>query len=559
MKYINFKFNLTKIVVLSVLSSIVSVLFPMTLMKISDAITQGDTRTFYMKILAGIIIVCLQMLLHYIVERSQNKYIKNNIILIRSNIVKSLLNMTYDEFKSKKKSEYTAILLNDVKTLEEDFYISYLNFISKGWLLIFSLIELYIINPIFLLIVIFIIILMGLLPIFFSKTILRYRENYMLLNSGFTETINECLDGFETIKCYNIINKFLNIHKYKVKRFEESNQQMKNIIALANVIFGTTTMIISLSIFTIGGYLAINNSVTIGGLIAAIQLLMYIIEPTASIAESYNSINSTKPIRDRINNICNNEYQEKIKQKDVSITNVSNIVLENLSYKYKDSEEYILNNISFTFEAGKKYAIMGENGSGKSTLLKIIGNLITDYEGKISINNIDYKDLNPESIYNTIAFVHQEDFLFNSSIRDNILLFSNDVNKYKDVDLLLDLLPLNDKIKSYINNTDYAIGYKGEYLSGGEKQKISIMRALLNSKGVLLLDEANSALDQPSSEQVTEIINSIENMLNIVITHKIDESLKYFDSIIIIENGKIVNCLKYEDLELENRSLCSVY
>ncbi|WP_250673399.1 ABC transporter ATP-binding protein (plasmid) [Paraclostridium ghonii] len=550
MNYININLSLIRIVLLSILSSIISVLFPLSLMRISDSITQGDTKTFYINILIGVLIVILQMLFFYIVQRCQNKYIKNNIIIIRYNVVKNLLDMTYDEFKNRKKSEYISMLLNDVQTLETDFYMSFLNFISKGFMLIFSLVGLYMINPIFVLIVVFIAVLMGLIPIFFSKKILRYREEYMLLNSNFTEITNECLDGFKTIKSYNMIKKILIIYNDKVKKFQKISQKLKNSIALANVVFGATTMIISLSIFTIGGYLAINNKVTIGGLIAAVQLLMYVIEPTSSMSESYNSINSTKPIRERINEVCNNKNQVKDIKKQNDIININNIVLENLSYKYNNSDEYILKNINFTFKAGKKYAIIGENGSGKSTLLKIIGNLINDYEGKVMINNIDYKELNQENIFDIISFVHQDDFLFNSSIKDNILLFNNDLAKDEEIKLWVQLLPLSDKLKSYISDVNYTIGYNGEHLSGGEKQKISLMRALLNSKEVLLLDEVTSSLDKYSSDQVIEIVSELEDILSIVITHKMDESLKYFDEIIIVEKGKIINCLSYEDLEL---------
>lgn len=552
MKYIEYKLNLILVVILSILSSLTSVLFPLCLMRISDSMLQGDINIFYTNILIGLIVVVLQMLLYYVVERAQNKYVKNNIIKIRSDIVKNLLNMTYDEFTNRQKSEYTSLLLNDIKTLEVDFYSSILNLISKGLMLVFSLIGLCTINPSFLLIILGVILLMGLLPICFSNTILKCREKYMLLNSTFTESINECLDGFKTIKSYNIINVFFNRYASKVDKFEESNRKMKNVIALANSIFGVTTMIISLSIFTVGGYLVINNKVTIGGLIATIQLLMYIIEPATNIAESYNSINSTKPIRDRIIDICNNGKQEENNIYDNAVSEIDNIVIDNLTYKYKNNDEAALEDVSFTFEAGKKYAIIGENGSGKSTLLKVIGNIITDYQGTVSINGIDYKALSPDEVYNVLSFVHQNDFLFNCSVKDNILLFDSKMDKEEDINMLLDVLTLNNKLKSCINNSDYTIGYNGEQLSGGEKQKISIMRALLNPKPVLLLDEANSDLDPASSKKILEVVGELKDVLSVVVTHKIDSSLKKFDRIIVLEKGKIINCLSYDELELNN-------
>lgn len=557
MNYINCKFKLIGITIFNIFSSITSVLFPLSLMSISDAIVNGDVKAFYLTIMFGIGIIFLQMLLYYVVERFQNSYIKHNIIYVRLKLMEKFLSISYNEFNNIDKAEYISVLLNDIKTLENDYYASILNLISKICLLIFSLIGLYIINPVFLLIIAVVIILMSILPVMFSKSIFKRRKIYMELNSQLNESINECLDGFVTIKSYNIIKKILDIYRERVEKFESSNNNMKNVVALANVVLGASTMILAITIFIIGGYLAINNIVTIGGLVASIQLLMNIIEPTSNIAESYNNINSTKPIRERINKIYNIKVvNQSCEDNSINeIDKIDNIVLENVSYKYKNNSQYILNKINFIFQSGKKYAIIGENGSGKSTLLKIIGNIITDYEGEISINGLRYKNVDEKEIYNNISFIHQNSFLFNTSIKNNILLFNNANNtNMKNINELLDLLSLNNEIKLNTNDDNYSIGYNGENLSGGERQKIAIMRALLRQKDVLLVDEANSALDSNTSNKVMQIIGELENTLSIVITHRIDESLKNFDYIVLIEKGEISRCMKYE--ELENLNLC---
>lgn len=557
MNYINWKFKLIGITIFNIFSSITSVLFPLSLMSISDAIVNGDVKAFYLTIMFGIGIIFLQMLLYYVVERFQNSYIKHNIIYVRLKLMEKFLSISYNEFNNIDKAEYISVLLNDIKTLENDYYASILNLISKICLLIFSLIGLYIINPVFLLIIAVVIILMSILPVMFSKSIFKRRKIYMELNSQLNESINECLDGFVTIKSYNIIKKILDIYRERVEKFESSNNNMKNVVALANVVLGASTMILAITIFIIGGYLAINNIVTIGGLVASIQLLMNIIEPTSNIAESYNNINSTKPIRERINKIYNIKVvNQSCEDNSINeIDKIDNIVLENVSYKYKNNSQYILNKINFIFQSGKKYAIIGENGSGKSTLLKIIGNIITDYEGEISINGLRYKNVDEKEIYNNISFIHQNSFLFNTSIKNNILLFNNANNtNMKNINELLDLLSLNNEIKLNTNDDNYSIGYNGEHLSGGERQKIAIMRALLRQKDVLLVDEANSALDSNTSNKVMQIIGELENTLSIVITHRIDESLKNFDYIVLIEKGEISRCMKYE--ELENLNLC---
>ena len=170
----------------------------------------------YLTIMFGIGIISLQMLLYYVVERFQNSYIKHNIIYVRLKLMEKFLSISYNEFNNIDKAEYISVLLNDIKTLENDYYASILNLISKICLLIFSLIGLYIINPVFLLIIAVVIILMSILPVMFSKSIFKRRKIYMELNSQLNESINECLDGFVTIKSYNIIKKILDIYIERV-------------------------------------------------------------------------------------------------------------------------------------------------------------------------------------------------------------------------------------------------------------------------------------------------------------------------------------------------------
>lgn len=172
------------------------------------------------------------------------------------------------------------------------------------------------------------------------------------------------------------------------------------------------------------------------------------------------------------------------------------IVFDHVQFGY--SNEDVLKNINVTFEKGKSYAIVGSSGSGKSTLLNMILGTFDNYNGKISIDNIDLKDMKRSSLYNVVSMVQQNVFIFNNSIIDNITMFK-EFEQFRIINAM-EQSGLKELVQK--KGDHYLCGENGINLSGGEKQRISLARCLLKGASVLLLGEATSALDAVTAKNI---------------------------------------------------------
>lgn len=220
------------------------------------------------------------------------------------------------------------------------------------------------------------------------------------------------------------------------------------------------------------------------------------------------------------------------------------IALKDLTFGY-EAEKPVLENVSFTFEAGKSYALVGASGSGKSTLLNLLMAAHAGYTGEILYDDTELREIGSESLYEMVSVVQQNVFIFNASIRDNITMFS-DFPK-EAVDRAIELSGLSGLIAE--RGEAYLCGENGSGLSGGEKQRISIARSLLKQSRVLLVDEATAALDPQTAIQVSNAILELSGLTRIVVTHALEESLlRRYDCVLTLKNGRITEWGSFDAL-----------
>ena len=183
------------------------------------------------------------------------------------------------------------------------------------------------------------------------------------------------------------------------------------------------------------------------------------------------------------------------------------------------------------------------SGCGKSTLMKILSKQLVNYEGEVKLDGFSLKDLRTEDICNMMAIIHQNVFLFDDTIKNNITLFNNYDDK--DVSNCMNISGL----KKFREKLDMVVGEGGNLLSGGEKQRISIARALITKTPILMLDEATASLDSKTSYEIENTILDIKDKTVIIITHKLNESiLKKYDGIIVLKDGCLIENGTFEEL-----------
>lgn len=204
------------------------------------------------------------------------------------------------------------------------------------------------------------------------------------------------------------------------------------------------------------------------------------------------------------------------------------IKLENLAYDYDGTE--IFSDVNLSFEKGKKYAIVGPSGCGKSTILKIIMRDLEDFSGNVTIDGKDIKAYHPNSIYDHVAYISQETYLFDATIKDNITLFKGDCDEARLANVLEDSALGHEEI--ILERMNETVGEGGKNLSGGQRQRIAIARALFNQKSVIIMDEGTSALDVENAKLIEEKLLTNKNLTVILVTHHMNDDLKdLFDEV----------------------------
>lgn len=462
-----------------------------------------------------IIIKIISLILGYFSSIMYIKLQTNTSFEINLSVVEHLKKVSIKNIYNKDTVYLTRIINNDVNIITL-YYINTMNkVIVNIFLFIFGLIMLFKIN--YILSILIIIINSVYFFIYKLLKLKLYVKNYELqeLQSNFFSKLNDQLKFIKFLK----IHSCNNILKIKLK--ESFNNLIIKAIEVQRVSFSyeSCNQIINLiqliSIFLIGGFSVINNKITIGEYTIIYSYFSLITNASKYFFDLGKSYQESLASYNRINDIFLLDKQLTGEKK---IKTISKIEINNLCFNY--NEKKIFNDLNLIFEKGNIYSITGENGSGKSTfVLLILGLFINDYLGSIKYNDINIEELDMyETLLNNIGVVEQEPILLNDTLKNNLIL-DRKLDKF-DLDYFINMMDLNKYILSLENGLETIINEKSNNISGGEKQKISIIRQLIKNPDVLIFDEPTSALDKNSCETFINYIRKIKkDKIIIIITH----------------------------------------
>ena len=396
--------------------------------------------------------------------------------------------------------------------------------------------------------------LLALVPIFISiflmgllmKNSIKKMVKYYEASKEMSANIIEFVEGIEVIKIFNrkissyekLSNSVKGYRDYTLNWFRESWTYMAIVNSLAPTI---SFLILPVGILMINqGTLALNKLIFVNLLCFAgavpVTKLLFFFPVIAQI---------TKKMED-----LEKDFREKELITGDKILEGENIDIEfnNVDFSYKDKP--VIFDATFKINAGEKVAFVGESGSGKSTLAKLIMHYYDVDNGEIRIGSHPITEINLSSLMDKISYVSQDNFLFDISIRDNILIGKPDATE-EEVIGAAKAANIHDFIVNLENGYDTRVGDGGDRLSGGEKQRICIARAMIKDSPIIILDEATSYTDPENEYFITEAIENLcKNKTVIIIAHKLSK-IKKADKIILINEGKIVETGKHEEL-LEN-------
>ncbi len=469
---------------------------------------------------------------------------------IRNGVVKDLRNDIYHKittlplsfFSNKRKGDLLSRMSSDLLDIEISVISSLQMIIKDPIMVIVFLIALIVASP---KLVIFIFIILPLVAILIRQigaSLNRNSEKGQKQIGRVLSTVEETLGGIRVINAYNA-------EEIVKKKFEGENNiytklmtkilRRKDLSSPLTEIFAIFALVV---VVLFGGMMVINGEIHPSMLIGFVLLFARIISPMQSVTTAYYNLKKAEAAAQRVYEIL--DAPERIIEKPNAITTINfedRIEYKNVYFSYieeEGKEKLVLDNINLEIEKGKTIAIVGRSGAGKSTLIDLLPRFQDALQGDITIDGISIKDFNINSLRNKIGVVTQESILFNDTIFGNIAFGINasieevqEAAKAANAHQFIENLP-----KGYYTN----IGDRGLTISGGERQRICIARAILKNPAILLLDEATSALDTESERLVQESLETImKGRTTLVVAHRLSTILNS-DKIIVMDEGKIV-------------------
>ena len=378
-----------------------------------------------------------------------------------------------------------------------------------------------------------------------SKVATEAQERSGFLNSYLIELFK----NHKLIKIFQKEYYEINRSDKHLEILKDKNAKIRTVYVRVSPIMETFTGIMIAILIFYSGKLIINEEIDINNFFSFLAAMMLAYQPVRSLATINMAVNQGLSAARRILPIIDNENEIKDNRdaNELIIKN-SDIKFEDVSFKYDDkNDDLVLNKINLEIKGGKMSALVGHSGSGKSTILNLIPRFYNIKSGDIKIDNQSIYQTKIKSLRNQISLVSQDTTLFDDTIRNNIAYANMDASE-NDIKEAARLSHCEEFIKELPNKFETIIGENGIRLSGGEKQRISIARAMLKKTPIILLDEATSSLDSETEEKIQKALNIlIKDKTTIVIAHRLSTILNS-DKIFVVEKGEILTSGKHEEL-----------
>ena len=368
--------------------------------------------------------------------------------------------------------------------------------------------------------------------------------------------IDESLNGHMLIKAFNAeedVKKAFNDNNERIRKDSKKAQFLSSIMT---PMMSLTNNISYAAVVIFGAYLSLhgNSKITIGVIIAFVMYSRMFATPVAVLAGTVPQIMLTSVSADRIVDLL--DMPENIDEGTKTVDNVKGrVVFDNVRFGYTENNE-IIHGFSATIEPGMKVAIVGPTGAGKSTIINLLMRFYELNSGSISIDGVDIKDMSRKELHRILGMVLQETWTFTGTITENLIYSTEGVTKEQLKQVIMDC-GLKYLISTLPNGMDTVL--KGDAVSAGQKQLITIGRLMLKNPDILILDEATSSVDTRTEKLIQDAIDKLAaNKTSFVIAHRLS-TIKNADLIFFLKDGDIVECGKHEELLNKGGAYAELY
>lgn len=512
------------------------------------------------------IVTMVLLLLGCFVFRAVCQFLNNYFAHVASwNLVSRLRCAVYDHlqklsmnyYHDKQTGQLMSRVVNDTSTFESLIAHAVPEIVTNIITLIGVLVILLSINPFLTLLVCIPIPFLAVLSIILRKIRRCFRLGQVKI-AELNATLQDNLSGIKEIQVFN--KQESEYERIKGKSTEHSTALIKALFysGILNPSVGFITSIGTISVLIAGPLLALKSELNISDIVAFLLYLNLFYTPVSTVTRVVEDMQQALAGAERVFEVLDTEPDIKDSPNARKVgTLTGQIEFKDVSFSYEDNIT-VLDHISFEVRAGQMVALVGPTGVGKSTISSLIARFYDPTSGVVTMDSIDIRDITLESLRNQFSVVLQDVFLFNGTIADNIAYGCNNAAIEK-IEQAAKIACIDKYIDSLPDRYDTVIGERGVRLSGGQKQRISIARSILRDSPVLLLDEATSSVDTETEQEIQNAINKIVGSRTlIVIAHRLS-TIKKADIIIVLQDGKIVEQGKHEQLISINGVYAGLY
>ena len=514
---------------------------------IDEVIPSKDTHSLTFLLLVVCIALLFQSVSAFSLTRLLSVEAQHLISILRAKVQQKLLTLPISFFDNNKSGALVSRVMTDVEGVRNLVGTGLVQLIGGSVTAIISLIILIRINAqmtLFVLVPILIFAVIALKAFGYIRPIFRARGK---INAEVTGRLTETLNGIRVIKGFNAEAQEQKVFE---KGVEDLYQNVKKSLTATAFMTSSSTFLLGLAsagIMGMGGYFIMNNSMTYGEFVSFTLFLGFMIAPIVQMSNIGSQLTEAFAGLDRTQELMGIDEENNLKTRTISLDKIKgNITFNNISFSYDDTTE-VLRNISFEAPQGSVTALVGSSGSGKSTIAGLVTAFLNPNSGQVLIDEIDLSKVDLKSFRSQLGVVLQDDFLYEGTIRENIL-FPRPKASEEDLLEAVEGAYVNEFTDRFENGLDTVIGERGVKLSGGQRQRISIARALLAKPKIVILDEATSNLDTQSEAFIQKSLAVLmRNRTTFVIAHRLS-TIQKADQILVIEEGDIVERGKHEEL-----------
>ncbi|QTU82847.1 ABC transporter ATP-binding protein [Carnobacteriaceae bacterium zg-C25] len=509
------------------LAILFNILYALSVTLVSYSLTflfdayQSNQYEFYNAMMLVGVIVAVTILLSFLSDYFKAKYIRKTNRTLKLKMADSVMDHSYDLIAIRDTGKAMSWFINDAGQIESQAFSNFISAIYLFTIVISAIASLFLLHWIIAVVSLVFLCVILILPNVTQRYIVKAQSEYTDANEKYTESIRDNFEGLGVFfiggaltQFKNNVQKAIELREKQYFSFSMTQAKVGSIMLLMSLMSQIGLLAFALFLVSIGWTSA-------GSILSVASLAGNLFNGAQGFIKAMSTFKAA--------DVLLNKFEYVKEEKPAFSEQLTTITLKNIALQYNDNK--LFDDFSFEFYKNQKYIIVGESGSGKSTLLKLILGLTKPQFGQVQINDIDLHTIDLKTYYKNISYIDQSVYLMNGTIKDNITLGENVSEKR------LNQIIQAVKLQSFINKQEFGLdtmlNSNGQYISGGEKQRIALARALIKNVAFIIIDESTSQLDKETRVAIEQTVLDLENVGLIYVSHHTDPNvINKFDQLI---------------------------